>query len=697
MPIDGLSSSLEASISDPAPHPATDGPSRAQCDGFAIVWDSAGGALGRCRDWASLRGGTELWAAAGVAAFCFRRGGHAPTMPAALTSWDSPRTSGVFLGELYRLERDQAAKASSSQRPEPDRAVDGASTGTGIDGQVVGAASRPRSVDAPAPTSDDSVTAPAVPPAADPAALIPTAYAAWGDGLFDRLEGVYCLALWDHERRSLLLYRDASCGNALYWFDGGDWAAVATRLEVLTDLPGAPQTIAPSGLHEYLRFLDVSPPNTIYAGICAVEPGLLARFSGSGLDYAVPSEAARAAQTAPRASTRATTPSFDACVDALDTALRDSIAARLDRGRTTGVFLSGGIDSALLGAIAASIDREAIDAFTVGFDEHGFDERPVAAAIASHLGVRHHAHAYDMATYLAAFDDFVASIDLPFADPAGLPTLLLYRDCRQVVDAVLDGTGADTLLGVMPARHLRISTQYAARLPCGIRHLIATLLRRVPGAAGYAPVLDFDAPEDLLIRWKGWTREEIAALTGAPVDFRDTRFFRVYRRFAPAEHFERYSALLGNLPDDRVHQAAEVTGLKVRFPYWDRGVEQLIRNMPRDYRYTEAEPKRLLRALLGRYVPRSLWDLPKHGFDFPFVALLQYDGFALARRYLDGGLLKRYGLVEARMVDEYAKAFQAGDNGLGFRIWALVVLFAWLEHHQADLHSRHLTPGTHPV
>jgi asparagine synthase (glutamine-hydrolysing) len=266
-----------------------------------------------------------------------------------------------------------------------------------------------------------------------------------------------------------------------------------------------------------------------------------------------------------------------------------------------------------------------------------------------------------------------------------------------VVDAVLDGTGADTLLGVMPARHLRIATQYAALLPRALRHAIAGVLRRIPGTAGYAPVFDFDAPEDLLIRWKGWTRDEIAALTGAPVDFGDTRFFRIYRRFAPAEHFERYSALLGNLPDDRVHQAAELTGLKVRFPYWDGRVEQLIRSLPRDYRYTAAEPKRLLRALLGRYVPRHLWDVPKHGFDFPFVALLQYDSFALVRRYLDTGRLKRQGLVEARMVDEYIEAFEAGDSGLGFRIWALVVLFAWLEHHQADLHSRDPTTGIHPA
>lgn len=764
-PIDHPKPSLEASIPDPAPHPtAADGPSRAACDAFAIVWGSAAGTLERCRGWALLRGGAELWTAPGIAAFGFRRGARSPTKPAALTSWDGPTTSGVFLGELYNPDCIQAAVASSSHpaldraeggaptgfgcargrcRSGPlaairdragdgDRAVHGAPTGTGIDGQVVGAASRPQSVGAPAAmATSPSHPAPdragggsstgAVPVGADPATLIPAAHAAWGDDLFDGLEGVYCLALWDHEQKKLLLYRDASCAKALYWFDGGDWAAAATRLDILTDMPGVGRAIAPAGLHEYLRFLDVSPPNTIYAGIRALEPGVVARVSHGTLDYGTPLDGSKEAliessvrhtpgsrflgllnsslrrndgegleQRLPevshrrsRCSTTGATPTFDASVDALDAALRASVAARLDRGRPTGVFLSGGIDSALLCAIAASIDRDAVDAFTVGFDERGFDERPVAAGIAAHLGVRHHCHAYDMATYARAFDDFVASSDLPFADPAGLPTLLMYRDCRQVVDSVLDGTGADTLLGVMPARHLRIATQYAALLPHTLRHAIAAVLRRIPGAAGYAPVFDFDAPEDLLIRWKGWTRAEIAALTGVPVDLDHTRFFRVYRQFARGDHFERYSALLGNLPDDRVHQAAELTGLYVRFPYGDRRVEQLIRGLPPAYRYTAAEPKRLLRALLGRYVPPHLWDVPKHGFDFPFLSLLQYDSFSLIRRYLNTGLLKRQGLVEARMVEEYVEAFQGGDSGFGFRIWALVVLFAWLEHHQA--------------
>ncbi len=97
------------------------------------------------------------------------------------------------------------------------------------------------------------------------------------------------------------------------------------------------------------------------------------------------------------------------------------------------------------------------------------------------------------------------------------------------------------------------------------------------------------------------------------------------------------------MPDDRVHQAAELTSLRVRFPFRDHRVERAAHGLPLAYRYTEAEHKRLLRALLARYVPRNLWDLPKHGLGFSLLrALLRRDNYELVRRYIDPTRLARY-------------------------------------------------------
>lgn len=584
-----------------------------------------------CADWIEREGGDRLFSTGPVKAF--RIGG----VDAPLSAWSSGKTSGVFLGEFHEPERLQSELATARVSSTKDHT-----------------------------------------------SLAANVYATWGEHGFARLEGVFCTVLWDARQNTLVLYRDGSCSHALYWYKGQNWAAVATRLDILTSLPGVPKAIAPYGLHEYLRFLDISPPNCIYAGIQALECGLPVIFRGIDLEYPVEADQRPLAATTldrRRLADRTTPAPFEACVDALDEALRASVAARLNRDRPTGVFLSGGIDSALLCAIAAKIDRNAIDAFTLGFQGDAFDEAPVARRIAESLGIRHHVICYDLAIYAKAFDDFLAAADLPFADPAGLPTLLLYRDCRKRVDAVLDGTGADTLLGVMPARHARIATQYAVMLPRPLRQAVVKSLEWIPRLAGYAPVFDFETPEDFLIRWKGWSREEIENLCKTSVTLEGTRFFQLYRQFPKTAHFERYSALLGNLPDDRVHQAAASSALRIRFPYWDRRVEELVHRLPRTYRYTAMEPKRLLRALLARYVPLELWDLPKHGFDFPFVSLLRHEDGALVRRYLDHKVLERHRLIRNAAIVPFIERFRAGDNSLAFRIWALIVLFGWLEQH----------------
>ena len=597
--------------------------------GFLLIWDASGEQIARSAAWAEARGGRPLFSSSPVAAYGFGDSRSAPAV------WSDDRSTGVFFGELYGPQSDTSGERRSS---------------------------------AEMPSDHGSVAA--------------AVYAEHGAVGFQRLNGIFCATAWDKQRQILVLFRDASCAHPLYWMQAEGWAAAATRLDLLVDLPEVTKGVGEPGLAEYLRFLDVSPPNTIYSGISSLEPGVPAAFSGKNLEYPTPG-AGPSKRPREAANRHRTDASFRASVDALDEALQHSVAERLNTTGPTGISLSGGVDSSLLCAIGKSLARDRITAFTLGFNDEGFDESNTARALAGHFGVAHRSYVYSLEEYAQRFADFVSRIDLPFADPAGLPTLMFFEDCRQHTDILLDGTGADTLVGIMPARHTRIATQYVARIPRAVRRFIGGLLARLPVASDYAAIWDFDTPEDLLIRWKGWKREEIEALCGTKVSLDHTRFFRLYQAFSSDAHFERYSALLGNLPDDRVHQAADLTGLKVRFPYWDRRVEAVIANLPRRFRFTEEEPKRLLRAVLARYAPQALWDLPKHGLDFPFLALLKHNDYQLVRDYLSPQRLQKFDIVAPNMVTEYVEAFIAGNDELAFRIWALVVLFGWLKHHYA--------------
>ena len=500
-------------------------------------------------------------------------------------------------------------------------------------------------------------------------ALLQRAWRRWSDGLFARLDGEFALALADGDR--LLLCRDPSGLCHLYWHQAADGRVrYATDLAVLLRQPGVPRRIARHSLHEYLRFLDISAPNTVYEGIQSVEPGGLQGWTGT-------QRTARPLR--PDAAADPAMPErFDDCVDALQAHLQCSVEQRLAGASRPAAFLSGGIDSALLCALAAR-QRGDLTAITVGFDGDAFDESRVAAGIASHLGLAHEVLRFDHDQYLQAFDTLARRMDQPMADPATPATLLAFEFCQRRFDSVLDGGGADEAVGALPPRHIRLATGPVSRLPAPLRQGLAQLLRASPRWAGYAPIVDYEHPADTMIRWRGFTRPEVEALCGEPVSFAHTQFYRTYERHSRRDPLERYRALMTAMPSERLNQALRVVAAPVQFPFWDGATDRYLRQLPRGYRFRPGEPKRILRALLARHLPAALWDLPKHSFDFPLQAFLSAQDHALVHRHLAPARWQAHGLLDADRVWDYARRFIAGDRQLMFRIWSLVVLGAWLE------------------
>ena len=496
----------------------------------------------------------------------------------------------------------------------------------------------------------------------------------WAENLFERIDGVYSLALSDG--LALHLYRDPSGLRNLY-LDTGRWPEVSfgTDLNQLMRMPGAARRLARASLHEYLRFGDIAAPRTIYEGVIAVEAGQLLRCSARGVEE-------RPLQ--PQALDSPHPASFEEALEMLDKHLDRSVQTRLSDAARPASFLSGGIDSALLCSMASRY-RQDTTAVTVGFSGSAFDESPAAAQVAAHLGLAHEVLRFDRGQELSGFERLSAGAEQPIADPAAVPTLLAFEHCRGRFDVVLDGTGADEAVGSMPPRHVRLAVSYASVLPRAVRARLTRLLRSRPALAGYAPLVDFEHPADTMIRWRGFTRQEIEDLCGDPVSFEATQFYKTHARYPRGAHFERYSALINAMPSERLNQAILVSGLDVRFPFWDHATDRFIRQLRTEFRYLPGHPKRILRSLLARHVPAEMWNAPKHGFDFPLASFLVDDSHALVRRYLDTAFWRSRGVLSPATVAQWAKGFMNGDMRLAFRVWALVMLGAWLEAH-GDVH-----------
>jgi len=504
--------------------------------------------------------------------------------------------------------------------------------------------------------------------------LLLQAWIRWPDSWTHRLDGLYAIAHWTGDGEDFTLRRDASGALGLFYTrTEAGCLAFSSHLGTLVRLPNVSRRLARKGLHEYLRLLDIAAPNTIFEGVRAVPAG-----EGVVLDAHRPG----VERVLPAADFPIVDMPFDEAVIELESRLSASIGSRLDGLTRPAAFLSGGVDSSLICALAAR-QRPDLETVTVGFDGAAYDETPIARAVAAHLGLRHRVLRFGREDCLQALAKAGRHTEQPMADPAEPATLLAFETCGQRYDGVLDGTGADEQVGAMPPRHVRVAVAHTSRLPAALRRWLAGSLPHVPGLAGYVPLFDFEHPAETMMRWHGFRRQEIETLCGEPVDLTHTRFHQVFGRFPRSDHYARYSALMEALPCDRLSQAALISGLDVRFPFWEPAVEACVRGQPLSHRWRPDASKHILRAVLARHVPRKLWDLPKHSFDFPLREFLCAEDFQLVRRYLLDGRWEQWQVLSPGQVQAYGMRFMAGEQNLLFRVWALVVLAAWLEGHLA--------------
>jgi asparagine synthase (glutamine-hydrolysing) len=507
----------------------------------------------------------------------------------------------------------------------------------------------------------------------DEGAVLAAGWARWSTGVFERLAGVHAVVL-RMPAGETVGYGDPSGLRHLRWCRNAsgqaEWAACAGALS----RRAGKRALDRLALHEYLRFLEVTAPRTLWRDVASAPAGVAMRveMSTDGL-LALP---AWPAEATPR--------TFADALDALSDRLGHAVDMALDGAERPAAFLSGGIDSALICALA-SRRRPDLTAVTVGFEGQTHDEAPAAAAVAAQLGIRHEVLRPSRQALLEAFGRLSRESDQPLADPAAMATLLVFEACRQRFDVTLDGTGADEAVGLMPPRHARIATAYASLLPKAARLATAGALRRLPGWSRYAPLFDFEHPADMLARWKGFSRREIEALCDTPVSLAHTRFHRTFEGFPRHAHFERYSALLDAMTCERLNQALALSGACVRFPFWDAAVQRLVRRLPLEHRYLPGQPKRVLRGLLARHVPPAIWQAPKRGFSFALADFLVADDHALIREYLLPGPWPRWRILDAAAVQRMGSRFMMGDPSVLFRVWALVVLAAWLQAHEDQL------------
>lgn len=492
-----------------------------------------------------------------------------------------------------------------------------------------------------------------------------------GDLFLDQLDGSFAMVIWDENVQCLHLCRDDGGTKLLYYRKFRQGFIFSNDLQVILEISGD-KSISKKALVEYLRFLDISPPYTIFEGVYFLEPEKVARVDQGGVSLREKKEL-----ILDDAEKNEFSANFE------DVFL-ESVKQRTFLSKNTGVFLSGGIDSSLVCAVASSL-RNDIKAVTVGFDDPVFDESQIAKNIAKHLKIDHEVMFFSIDQDFEAFHNFTSCIASPFADPAIIPTFQCFKLLEGGVWNMLDGTGADTLIGMMPARHVHFILNYSRHLPLKLRKIIAGILNCSTLSRNHTDLFDFDDPAEPLIRWDGWKKDEIQELTNLQYSIAHTMFHKLFAKNSHKTPYEIYSSLMGALPDDRINQSSALTGVDVSFPFFDRNVQEWVRRQPMDLRYQKGKSKVLFRDLLSKFVPPEIWNVPKHGFNYQFSNLLQYNNYELVNTFLSRRKIEENGLFEPSIVDSYVKRFKNGDASVKFKVWGLVLFQGWYTNYYEKL------------
>src|ERR1700744_599961 len=508
-------------------------------------------------------------------------------------------------------------------------------------------------------------------------------YHYWGADALTRLRGMFAFALWDTVTGELFCARDPFGIKPLFMASGPGGTAVASEKKCLLDLAdvvGFDTAIDLRAVQHYTVLQYVPEPETLHRGVRRLESGCYARIRPGHLEpevtrYFVPRFAA----------TPFVNGSEQARYDEITAVLEDSVAKHMRADVTGGAFLSGGIDSTAIAALAIRHNPRLIT-FTTGFEREGFSEVDVAVASAEAIGARHIAKVVAPDEFVAALPEIVWYLDEPVADPALVPLFFVAREARKHVKVVLSGEGADELFGGYTIYREPLSLKPFDYLPGPVRRSVGKASKPLPeGMRGksllhrgsltleqryYVNARTFsDAPlRDVLPGFRDdWTHTDVTASVYADSAGWDP--------VARMQNVDLFTWLRGDilLKADKMTMA---NSLELRVPFLEPKVFAVASRLPVEAKITRTTPKYTLRRALEPIVPAHVLHRPKLGFPVPIRHWLRAgELMEWAYAMLDtsqAGQLIDVAAVR-RMLDEH----RAGVADHSRRLWTLLIFMLW--------------------
>ena len=509
---------------------------------------------------------------------------------------------------------------------------------------------------------------------------------------FEHLNGMFAMAIWDGRKDRLVLARDRMGKKPLYYTIQNGRLVFASELKSLMTLPGIEKQIDPGAIDLYLTYQYIPHPHSIYKGIHKLPPGHYAVFENGSLrveKYWNHDWSQEIAIDQPTASRQ------------LKTLLADSVRIRLRSDVPLGAFLSGGIDSSLIVAIAQQQLATPIQTFSIGFSEADFDETHYAKMVADHVGTKHERFEVQPDA-LNIIDQLVRQYDEPFGDSSAVPTWYLCEMTRKHVTVALSGDGGDELFGGYERyRALKLSGQLQSWLP--VQWLNQSwIINRLP---------DSNARRSLLRR----VRRFCEALGQPPIE----RYMNWIQIFGEASRLELYQeSFIEQLPDrnpvsfladawrnagkrdlvscasaadlqtympcdlmTKVDIASMAHSLEARQPMLDYRLVEWASTLPSHLKLRGKKGKRLLIDTYYDLLPKEIWHRPKMGFGVPIAKWFRTTLRDRTYDALLGSDAKCHQFFRREAIASLVEEHMSGRGNQAYRLWNLLFLELWLREY----------------
>ncbi|ETR72925.1 MAG: Asparagine synthase (glutamine-hydrolyzing) [Candidatus Magnetoglobus multicellularis str. Araruama] len=522
------------------------------------------------------------------------------------------------------------------------------------------------------------------------------AYQRWGIESFHHFRGMFAFVIFDKQQKQLLLCRDRTGVKPLYYYWNNGCFLFSSELKSFHQHPGFTKKLDINGVHAYLKWGYIPAPHTIFENTFKLQPGHyltldITRQTLTDKQYWNSMDC----YNQPILDI-----SFEEALVELERLFIQSFGYRMVADVPVGVFLSGGFDSVAVTAILQKHQSERLKTFTIGFDEHTYNEAPDAKKIADYLGCDHTEYICTPKDALLIIPKLPDIYDEPFGDSSAIPTILVSEKARQNVTVALSADAGDELF----AGYSKYQT--AIKIWKTINQLTPTQKKLIDHCLRYIP---FQTLQRLFSAYNLETRAQkikqmlrsshivdFMNITSQLITDQDRQSMMLKETILLPTAFDNkqsdiYQTDLINLmlatdyqtylPDDilvKVDRATMSVGLEGREPLLDHHILEFVARLPGHFKYSEEGPKHLLKTLVYQYCPKSFLNRPKKGFSVPLEGWFRNELKFYFLHYLDPSRLKKQGLFNDKFVVRLRDRYLKGHPENVQKLWQLLMFQMWM-------------------